>query len=179
MNKINMNKIKTDVEKIKKDKVDVFKEKHPNIYEFAMYNALMNVAVAVNFVVLWISTPLFLSKFGLQDFNWFIFHYGKDSNGIAGFYSFVIAYVISQIVNFFVQRDFVFSSHSNLAKAIPWYIITVTFAGIVSVWLPPHIIPFIEPYVGKFAPTIANSFNISIQILITYPMMKYVIMKED
>lgn len=160
-------------------KIKEWKADHPDLYEFIMFNILSNVATVTNFVVLWISTPMFIGAFGSTAFTWFIFNYGEEANGISGFLAFLLAYICAQIVNFFVQRKLVFGSNSNMSKAIPWYVATVTVAGIISVWLPPYVISFVEPVVGGFAPTVANFVNIFVQVVINYPMMKFVIMKKD
>ncbi len=161
------------------DKIKKWKEVHPELYEFIMFNIMSNVATITNFLVLWLSTPIFLSMFGDEKFQLFIFNYGKEAKGFSGFLAFLLAYTFAQIVNFFVQRKVVFGSNSDMSKAIPWYILTVTVAGIISVWLPPYTIAIVEPYVGEFAPTIANIINIFVQVVINYPMMKFVIMKKD
>lgn len=162
-----------------KEKFETWKVNHPDLFEFIMFNLLSNIATITNFVVLWITTPVFVNNIGTSDFHWFIFNYGKEANGISGFLSFLVAYICAQIVNFFVQRNLVFNSTSKISSTIPWYILTVTIAGIISVWLPPYVINLVEPYVGGFAPTVANIVNIFVQVAINYPMMKFVIMKKD
>ncbi len=162
------------IEKIKTWKVD-----HPDLYEFIMFNLLSNIATITNFAVLWISTPLFINVFGTASFTWFIFNYSESVNGISGFLAFLLAYVCAQIVNFIVQRKLVFGSNADMGKSIPWYVLTVTVAGIISVWLPPYTISLVEPYVGSLAPTVANVVNIFVQVVINYPMMKFVIMKKE
>lgn len=156
-----------------------FKKDHPDLYEFILFNIMSNVATITNFVVLWISTGVIFS--GLSDipFNWFIFNYGTQQGGLGGFLSFLTAYICAQIVNFIVQRKVVFSATVDVKKVMPWYIATVTVAGLISVWLPPYVIAQLSPYIGKFAPTVANIVNIIIQVLINYPMMKFKIMKKE
>ncbi|MFV0520358.1 MAG: polysaccharide biosynthesis protein GtrA [Lachnospirales bacterium] len=161
------------------EKIKEWKANHPDLFEFIMFNLLSNIATITNFLVLWLSTPMFVNLFGTTDFNWFIFKYDETAKGLAGFCAFLLAYVCAQIVNFFVQRKLVFGSNSNISKAIPWYVLTVTVAGIISIWLPPYVISFTEPFVGALAPTVANIVNIFLQVVINYPMMKFVIMKKD
>ncbi len=156
-----------------------WKKDHPDLYEFILFNIMSNVATVTNFLVLWISTPIFLNMVGADEFSWFIFNYGEEAKGLTGFLAFLLAYICAQIVNFFVQRKVVFDSNSDMSKAVPWYVLTVTVAGIISVWLPPYTISLAEPYVGEFAPTIANMVNIFVQVVINYPMMKFVIMKKN
>lgn len=136
-----------------------FKNEHPDIWEFIMFNIFSNVATITNFVVLW------------------IFHYSSKQGGLGGFIAFLLAYVAAQIVNFFVQRKVVFGSHVQIRKVIFWYILTVTVAGIISVWLPPYVISVTKPYICGWAATVANIVNIVVQVVINWPMMKFVIMK--
>lgn len=156
-----------------------WREKHPDLYEFILFNIMSNVATITNFSVLWICTGFIFKAFSEQSFDWFIFHYAVKDGGLGGFLSFLLAYVCAQIVNFIVQRKVVFGANCNIAKSLPWYIATVTLAGIISVWLPPYVIGILTPYVGGFAATIANVVNIAIQVIINYPMLKFVIMKKE
>lgn len=156
-----------------------WKDKHPEMYEFLLFNVMSNVATITNFAVLWVSSgllPIFIEN---KAFQWFIFDYPASEGGRVGFISFLIAYVFAQIVNFIVQRKIVFGSTNKIGSALPWYVLTVVVAGIISIWLPPHVIGVIKPVTGNFATTIANFVNIIIQVVINYPMMKFVIMKKD
>ncbi|WP_206538328.1 hypothetical protein [Listeria floridensis] len=45
-------------------------------------------------------------------------------------------------------------------------------------WLPPYVIQILQPALGGFAPTVANIVNIVVQVIINYPMMKFIIMKK-
>ena len=156
--------------------VKKFKADHPDLYEFILFNIMSNVATITNFVVLWIGTGLLFR--GLpSDFHWWIFNYSTSQGGLGGFLSFLLAYVCAQIVNFFVQRKVVFGATVQISKVIVWYVLTVTVAGIISVWLPPYIITILTPSIHGLAATVANIVNIVIQVVINYPMMKFVIMK--
>lgn len=156
-----------------------WKEKHPDLYEFILFNIMSNVATITNFCVLWLGTGFIFKMLSERPFDWFIFHYSAENGGLGGFLSFLLAYICAQIVNFIVQRKIVFGANGSIAKSLPWYIGTVTVAGIISVWLPPYVIGLLTPYVGGFAATLANVLNIIIQVLINYPMLKFVIMKKE
>ncbi len=161
------------------NKIKIWKEKHPDFYEFILFNIMSNVATITNFVVLWLGNGIFFKALKQQDFNWFIFHYQKENGGLTGFLSFLLAYICAQVVNFVVQRKVVFGANCKIVKVLPWYILTVTVAGIISIWMPPYIIALTQSYLGDFAPTLANAANIFVQVLINYPMLKLVIMKKE
>lgn len=160
-------------------KVRQFKSKYPDVYEFIMFNLLSNVATITNFLFLWLGTGFLFKAFSGTSFQWFIFNYKVSDGGLGGFLSFLLAYIMAQIVNFYVQKNFVFDATVDLKKSLPWYVLTVTVAGIISIWLPPYVISLVSPYVKGFAPTLANIVNIVVQVVINYPMMKFVIMKKE
>lgn len=156
-----------------------WKEEHPDLFEFILFNIMSNVATITNFTVLWLGTGVLFATWENVPFHWFIFHYRVENGGLTGFLAFLLAYVCAQAVNFIVQRKVVFGANVNIGKVMPWYILTVTVAGIISIWLPPYVIGFIQPYAGGFSETIANMVNIAIQVAINYPMLKFVIMKKE
>lgn len=160
--------------------IKAWKSKHPDLYEFILFNIMSNVATITNFVVLAITTNFVFKAFEGQSFQWFIFDYTLENGGLCGFLGFLTAYVAAQIVNFIVQRKVVFGANTNIIKTLPWYIATVVVAGILSIWLPPYVIRFVTPYIGSVAATyVANIVNIVLQVVINYPMMKFVIMKKE
>jgi len=153
-----------------------FKNSHPDLYEFIVFNIMSNVATITNFLVLWLGTGLLFNKID-GPFHWWFFDYGTAQGGLGGFLSFLLAYICAQIVNFIVQRKVVFGSKVQISKVIYIYILTVVVVGIISVWLPPYIIKQLAPIIGVWAATVANVVNIVVQVVINYPMMKFVIMK--
>ena len=159
--------------------IQKFKQKHPDLYEFILFNIMSNVATITNFIVLWLGTGWIFKSLATTNFQWFIFNYQTEQGGLGGFLSFLLAYICAQIVNFIVQRKVVFSADIQIRKVLPWYILTVTVAGLISVWLPPYVINQLTPIFGSWAVTIANVINIVIQVVINYPMMKFVIMKKE
>ena len=156
-----------------------WKEKHPDMYEFILFNIMSNVATITNFTMLWIGNGWLFQPYAEQHFTWFIFDYSVENGGLAGFLAFLVAYICAQIVNFIVQRKVVFGAKCHIIKVLPWYILTVAVAGIISVWLPPHIIGLVKPFAKGLSPTLANAVNIFIQVAISYPMLKFVIMKKE
>lgn len=156
-----------------------WKTAHPDLWEFILFNILSNCATVTNFVVLWLTTGILFANL-TQPFQWFIFDYtAEGSGGLGGFLGFLVAYVCAQIVNYIVQRKLVFGATVDISKTIGWYILTVVVAGLISIALPGYITPILSQYVGGFAATVANAINIFLQVVINYPMMKFVIMKKD
>ena len=155
-----------------------WKQEHPDLWEFILFNILSNCATVTNFVVLWLSSAFLFGSL-TEPFRFFIFDYTSPaSGGLGGFLAFLLAYVCALIVNYIVQRKLVFGATIDIRKTIGWYILTVVVAGIISVALPGYLVPVLTPYLGGFSATVANAVNIVLQVAINYPMMKFVIMKK-
>ncbi len=159
-------------------------ETHPNLWEFIKFNILSNVATIVNFIVMWIATAVFTGcGWHLLSFKFLIFNYAdniEQNLGLAGFLSFLIATVLAQTVNFFVQKQFVFKSNAAFKDAIPKYIMLAIALVIISAALPAYSQKFFRDIgIGaSIVPTLANALNIIVQVVISYPTMKYIVMPE-
>lgn len=156
---------------------------HPNIWEFILFNILSNCATITNFVVMWLCTGFVFTAFKNQPFQFFIFNYTNVESdlGLCGFLSFLVATAAAQTVNFFVQKNLVFKSNANFSKAVPKFIILAVVLVIISAALPAYSQAlFINMGIpAGLAPTLANIVNILTQVIISYPTMKFVIMKKE
>lgn len=156
---------------------------HPNIWEFILFNILSNCATITNFVVMWLCTGFIFTAFKNQPYRFFIFNYTNVESdlGLCGFLSFLVATAAAQTVNFFVQKNLVFKSNANFGKAVPKFIILAVVLVIISAALPAYSQTlFINIGIpAGLAPTLANIVNILAQVIISYPTMKFVIMKKE
>ncbi len=154
-------------------------EKHPDLWEFLLFNILSNCATVTNFVIMWISTGFLFTRFKEIPFQFFIFDYRSEGSlMLCGFLSFLIATAAAQTVNFFVQKNLVFKSNAAFATAVPKYIFLAVLLIIISAALPAYSQQLLLGLGLKAAlvPTIANVVNILVQVVISYPMMKFWIM---
>ena len=88
-----------------------------------------------------------LTLFGIS-FKWYIIGYGADQGGIAYFTAYMIAMVIGEVINFFIQRGWVFRSKGNIAWQAMWYVIafcivTCVVNSINCIWVAVagHFVP--------------------------------------
>ncbi|MDO4284861.1 MAG: polysaccharide biosynthesis protein GtrA [Eubacteriales bacterium] len=155
---------------------------HPNLWEFILFNVLSNCATVVNFVVMWLCTGFIFTAFRNQPFSFFIFHYTNVESdlGLCGFLSFLVATAAAQTVNFFVQKNLVFKSSADFSRAVPQFIVLAVVLVIVSAALPAYSQALFVSWgiSAALAPTLANIVNILAQVVISYPVMKFVIMKK-
>ncbi|MDR0636307.1 MAG: hypothetical protein LBF87_04440 [Treponema sp.] len=156
-----------------------FKEKHSALFEFIMFNLLSNIATITNFVVLNIAQSFIFRAFADRDFSFWIYHYPVEHGGLAAFLAFLLSYAAAQTVNFIVQRKLVFNANNKLGGALAVYFLTVLGVYLICVYVPTLVTPLLSPMVGQvLAANIANALNIFIQVIIIYPVLKFVVMKR-
>lgn len=63
-----------------------------------------------------------LTLFGIE-FKWYIIGYGAEQGGIAYFTAYMIAMVIGEAINFFIQRKWVFRSKGAIVCQGAWYLL--------------------------------------------------------
>ena len=155
---------------------------HPTAWEFILFNLLSNCATVTNFVVMWLCTGFVFTAFRNQPFSFFIFRYTNVESdlGLCGFLSFLVATAAAQTVNFFVQKYLVFKSDARFGRAVPKYILLAVVLVIISAALPAYSQGlFIRLGIPQsLAPTLANIVNIVVQVVLSYPTMKFWVMPK-
>ena len=154
---------------------------HPNLWEFILFNVLSNCATVTNFIMMWLCTGVLFTAWKTMPFRFLVFDYtSPESLMLCGFLSFLLATALAQTVNFFVQKNLVFKSDAAFEKAIPKYVIFAIFLVLVSAALPGYSQSlFIKMGISaSLAPTLANIVNIIVQVLLSYPTMKFWIMPK-
>lgn len=73
-------------------------------------------------------------------FKWYIIGYGAEQGGIAYFTAYMLAMLVGEIVNFFIQRKYVFQSNGNIAYQGMWYffafcLVTCIVNSINCIWV--------------------------------------------
>ena len=82
------------------------------------------------------------------EFKWYIIGYGAEQGGIAYFTAYMIAMVIGEVINFFIQRSWVFRSKGNILYQGMWYllafcVVTCVVNSINCIWVTVagHFVP--------------------------------------
>ena len=100
-----------------------------------------------------------ITLFGIE-FKWYIIGYGADQGGVAYFTAYMIAMVIGEVINFFIQRKWVFRSNGNILRQGAWYllafcVVTCIVNSINCVWaaVAGH---FVDPWLYNIGTTVLN-----------------------
>ena len=155
---------------------------HPAIWEFILFNVLSNISTISRFVVTWIGTAIFVSAMGLTaPFHFLIFNYPESGNGLGGFLTFLFAEVIAQVVNFFVQMNWVFKSDSSFKDAAWKYAILAVVIVVVNLVLPGYVTSLCQGWGmnAGVAGTIASVVNTLLAVIVSFPLLKFWIMPKN
>lgn len=156
-----------------------FKSNNPNLYEFIAFNLLSNIATIVNFAVLNFCKIFLFNNLNDIGFVFGIFDYSVENGGLGSFLSFFISYALAQTVNYFIQRKFVFSSTNKKSITVIIYIITIILVYAICLYVPTIIMSPLTSMFGVFwGANLTNLVNIIIQVVINYPVMKFIVMKK-
>ena len=160
-------------------KIKEWAERHPDIYEFIMFNLLANIATITNFLVLFLGETFLFRSFREMGFSWWLFDYSVENGGLCAFLSFLLSYASAQTVNFIVQRKAVFHANNKLGPAIVVYIVAVIVVYIICLYVPTLILAPLSKIIGGLASYAANCVNIMFQVVILFPTMKFLVMKKE
>lgn len=159
-------------------------DNHPDLWEFILFNILSNVSTIARFVITWIGTAIFVNALQMtRAFRFLIFDYTSEgSHGLGGFSTFLLAEVIAQVVNFFVQKNFVFKSNADFSKSAPKYAALAVVIVVVNLILPGHVTNLCINTFGMgagVASTVASVVNTLLAVVVSYPLLKFWIMPAD
>lgn len=95
---------------------------------------------------------------------------------MGGFVTFLIAEVLAQVVNFFVQMKWVFKSTADFSEAAPKFAVLAVLIVVVNLILPGHVTSFCEATWGLGAGvsgTIASVLNTLLAVVVSFPLLKF------
>ena len=154
-----------------------FEEKYPKasqwVREGGLFVIVSNVITIFKYLLLTF-LPLAFAFMGSQDFGfpgiditllgvefkWYIIGYGADQGGLAYFTAYMIAMVIGEVINFFIQRKWVFRSNGNILFQGLWYllafcVVTCIVNSINCVWAAVAG-QFVDPWLYNIGTTVLN-----------------------
>ena len=153
-------------------------EDHPAIWEFIKFNVLSNISTVTRIVCSTAGAALFVNVLGLTTpFRFLIFNYTSDgSNGIGGFITFLLAEVLAQVVNYFVQMKWVFKSEHGYGESAWKYAVLAVFIVVVNLMLPGYVTDFCTDTFGvgpALASNIASVVNTLLAVVVSFPILKF------
>ena len=164
------------------DAIRAWCERHKGVWQFIKFNVLSNISTITRFVCAWVGTALFVGALGLTGpFKFLIFDYTSESSGgLGGFVTFLIAEVAAQVINYFVQKKWVFKSKAGFETAAPKFALMAVLIVAVNLVLPGRVVALCQGWGmdAGLSATIASVVNTLLAVVVSYPLLKYWIMPE-
>ena len=149
-------------------------QEHQGIWEFIKFNVLSNVSTIVRIALTAAGTALFVDALGLTEpFRFLIFDY--TNTGVGAFVTFLIAEVMAQVVNFFVQMKLVFKSDASFRQTAWKYAVLAVAIVVVNLLLPNYVMSFCQGALGidaALSGTIASVVNTLLAVVVSFPVLK-------
>ena len=95
------------------------------------------------------------------------------------FGAFAASFAVSQTFNFFLQRKTTFQANNNALISAIFYVIMVVGVYFLQLFLPTLLRAPLAALIGAtFADLAMKLINMSVSMLIQFPLNKYVIMRK-
>ena len=150
-------------------------QEHQGLWEFIKFNILSNISTVVRIVLSTACTALFVNALAMTEpFQFLIFDY-RDT-GVGAFLAFLIAEVMAQVVNFFVQMKLVFKSDASFSETAWKYAILAVVIVVVNLLLPNYVMTFCQDALGidaALAGTVASVVNTLLAVVVSFPVLKF------
>lgn len=103
-----------------------------------------------------------MELFGIP-FKWYIIGYSAEAGGLAYFAAYMAAMLTGEVINFFVQRSFVFRSRGNILRQGLWYaaafcVVTCVVNSVNCVWVDvvKYLLPSSLSWLHSIGTTVLN-----------------------
>ena len=149
-------------------------EEHQGLWEFIKFNVLSNISTITRIALTAAGTEIFVEALKMtQPIQFLIFDY-RDT-GLGAVIAFLIAEVMAQVVNFFVQMKLVFKSDASYRETAWKYAVLAVVIVVVNLLLPNYVMSFCQQTLGidaTLAGTIASVVNTLLAVVVSFPALK-------
>ncbi len=168
------------MEERKHGAVSLWKERHKGVWQFIVFTLMSGITTLVDLGTFAFFNFWLLAPYRTQPFFFGPFRYSVENGGLTAFGAFAASFAISQTFNFFLQRKTTFKANNNPATSAALYAVMVVGVYFVQLYLPTLLRAPIAGILGATAGDFAMKLiNMTISMLIQFPMNKYVIMRNN
>ncbi|NTV38657.1 MAG: hypothetical protein HGA51_01690 [Demequinaceae bacterium] len=167
-----------------------FATDHALIAEMAKFSGLSFLVAALQYLLLTFLPTLLFSATGwgerpaqflhvsLGPIDTYVFDYpvtGDELGGLSYFAAFILMLVISQGVNFPLQRNVTFKSRGNVWFQLTWYVIALILITIACSFLMSLYVPVLKAHVDPaLYNVLVTMINGGVQLAIYFPIFKII-----
>jgi len=156
-----------------------WKESHAGLWQFVLFMLMSGITTLVDLGTFALFNFWLLRPYSATPFLWGPFRYGIDNGGLTAFGAFAISFAVSQTFNFFLQRKTTFKANNNAAVSAILYAIMVIVVYFVQLFLPTLLRAPLAAFLGATLADLGMKLiNMTVSMLIQFPLNKYVIMRN-
>ena len=156
-----------------------WKESHAGLWQFLLFMLMSGITTLVDLGTFALFNFWLLKPYSATPFFWGPFRYGVESGGLTAFGAFAASFAVSQTFNFFLQLKTTFQANNNALISAIFYVIMVVGVYFLQLFLPTLLRAPLAALIGAtFADLAMKLINMSVSMLIQFPLNKYVIMRK-
>jgi putative flippase GtrA len=156
-----------------------WKSKHQTLWQLVMFTLMSGITTVVDLGSFALFNYVVFTSLKTQPFAWWLFNYSIEAGGLCAFLAFGLSFAISQTFNFFLQRKTTFKATNNALYSGIMYAVMVIGVYFLQLWVPSLIQAGIAAVVGAtWGAMVVKFINMTISMLIQFPMNKWVIMRN-
>jgi putative flippase GtrA len=157
-----------------------WKNNHRGLWQFVLFLLMSGITTIVDFSTYLLFNFWIFKAVNDTPFHFLIIHYSVEDGGLAAFYAFAFSFAISQTFNFFLQRKTTFKADNNVLRSGILYAVMVIGVYFLQLYIPSLIQGSLSLAFGMIAGgMIMKMINMTISMIIQFPMNKYVIMRSS
>jgi len=167
------------MEAIKTSSFNRWKESHAGLWQFLLFMLMSGITTLVDLGTFALFNFWLLKPYSATPFFWGPFRYSVGSGGLTAFGAFAVSFAVSQTFNFFLQRKTTFKANNNAAISAVFYAIMVVGVYFMQLFLPTLLRAPLAILIGTTLADLAMKLiNMTVSMLIQFPLNKYVIMRK-
>ncbi|NLI54484.1 MAG: hypothetical protein GX417_09205 [Clostridiales bacterium] len=156
-----------------------WKAAHAGLWQFVMFMLMSGVTTLVDLGTFALFNFWLFAPYRERAFFWGPFQYSAQSGGLTAFGAFAASFAISQTFNFFLQRKTTFRANNRVGTSAAMYAAMVIGVYFLQLYLPTLLRAPIVLLIGATLGDLAMKLvNMTVSMLIQFPMNKYVIMRN-
>lgn len=159
--------------------INRFKIEAQTVWEIIVFYLMSTITTIVDLGVFILFNYLVFAPYRYVSFKWWLLDYSLPNGGLCALLSMACSFVISQTLNFFLQRKVTFGASNNVFYSAVMYAVMVVAVFFMALWLPTLILEPMTAWLGAAAaPVVVKLITQFVSALIQFPMNKWVIMKK-
>ena len=163
----------------KRERFAIWKQKHETAWQFIMFILMSCITTVVDLGSFALFNFYVFVPFRDSSFSWWIIDYSVANGGQTAFFAFACSFALSQSFNFILQRKTTFKANNNVVASAFMYAAMVIIVYFLQLYIPTLLrVPIVTVLGATLGDLLVKMINMTISMLIQFPVNKWVIMRR-